>query len=63
VETGGEERRTAGIDEMTIGVFRQREEDLLREIQEKVQAGFYRFKLGRFRDRATNRALELPLTC
>jgi hypothetical protein len=35
----------AGIDEMTVGPFREKEEDLLREIQEKVQSGIYRFQL------------------
>ena len=34
----------AGIDEMTVGAFREREEEFLREIQGKVQAGIYRFQ-------------------
>ena len=53
----------AGIDKMTVGAFKEREEDLLREIQEKVQSGIYRFQPIRFLDPHTNRALELRFTC
>jgi len=34
----------AGIDRMTVEAFREREETLLREIQEKLKAGIYRFQ-------------------
>jgi hypothetical protein len=38
--------RNAGVAGIDDGAFREREEDFLREIQEKVQAGIYR--LNRF---------------
>jgi RNA-directed DNA polymerase len=34
----------AGIDQMTVGLFEQREEELLELIHEKLKAGTYRFK-------------------
>jgi retron-type reverse transcriptase len=34
----------AGIDRMTVEAFKEREETLLREIQEKLKAGIYRFQ-------------------
>ncbi len=37
----------AGIDRMTVEVFTEREEYLLREIQEKLKAGIYRFQPAR----------------
>jgi RNA-directed DNA polymerase len=37
----------AGIDKMTVEAFKEREEILLREIQEKLQAGIYRFQPAR----------------
>jgi group II intron reverse transcriptase/maturase len=37
----------AGIDEMTVKTFKEREGLLLREIQEKLQAGIYRFQPAR----------------
>jgi RNA-directed DNA polymerase len=52
-----------GIDEMTVESFKEREEDLLQEIQEKVQSGIYRFQPVRFLGPYTNRALERPFTC
>ena len=36
----------AGIDRMTVDAFKEREETLLREIQEKLKAGVYRFQPG-----------------
>ena len=36
----------AGIDKMTVEAFKEREEFLLRQIQEKLQAGIYRFHPG-----------------
>ena len=36
-----------GIDKMTVEAFREREEFLLREIQEKLKAGIYRFQPAR----------------
>ena len=35
----------AGIDQMTVGEFEARQEELLELIQEKVKAETYRFKL------------------
>lgn len=37
----------AGIDQMTVGQFEQREEELLELIHEKLKAGTYRFKPAR----------------
>ena len=37
----------AGIDRMTVEAFKEREETLLREIQEKLKAGIYRFQPAR----------------
>ena len=37
----------AGIDKMTVEAFKEREGYLLREIQEKLQAGVYRFQPAR----------------
>ncbi len=37
----------AGIDKMTVEAFREREGYLLREIQEKLKAGIYRFQPAR----------------
>jgi len=37
----------AGIDRMTVEAFKGREETLLREIQEKLKAGIYRFQPAR----------------
>lgn len=37
----------AGIDQMTVGLFEQREEELLALIHEKLKAGTYRFKPAR----------------
>lgn len=37
----------AGIDQMTVGLFEQREEELLELIHEKLKAGTYRFKPAR----------------
>jgi group II intron reverse transcriptase/maturase len=37
----------AGIDKMTVEAFKEREGFLLREIQEKLQAGIYRFQPAR----------------
>jgi len=37
----------AGIDKMTVEDFKEREETLLREIQEKLKAGIYRFQPAR----------------
>ncbi len=37
----------AGIDKMTVEAFKEREEFLLREIQEKLKAGIYRFQPAR----------------
>ena len=37
----------AGIDKMTVEAFKEREETLLREIQEKLKAGIYRFQPAR----------------
>ena len=37
----------AGIDQMTVGEFEARQEELLEFIQEKLKAGTYRFKPAR----------------
>jgi RNA-directed DNA polymerase len=37
----------AGIDKMTVEAFKKRETTLLREIQEKLKAGIYRFQPAR----------------
>jgi group II intron reverse transcriptase/maturase len=37
----------AGIDKMTVEAFKEREETLLREIQERLKAGVYRFQPAR----------------
>ena len=37
----------AGIDQMTVGQFEQRQEELLELIHEKLKAGTYRFKPAR----------------
>ena len=37
----------AGIDRMTVEAFKMREGILLREIQEKLKAGIYRFQPAR----------------
>jgi group II intron reverse transcriptase/maturase len=37
----------AGIDKMTVEAFKKRENTLLREIQEKLKAGIYRFQPAR----------------
>ena len=37
----------AGIDRMTVEAFKEREEFLLREIQQKLKAGIYRFQPAR----------------
>ncbi len=37
----------AGIDKMTVEAFKEREEILLREIQEKLKAGIFRFQPAR----------------
>ena len=37
----------AGIDKMTVEAFKEREEILLREIQQKLKAGIYRFQPAR----------------
>jgi RNA-directed DNA polymerase len=37
----------AGIDRMTVEAFKEREGVLLREIQEKLKAGIYRFQPAR----------------
>jgi RNA-directed DNA polymerase len=53
----------AGIDEMTVEAFREREEDLLRKIKDKVQSDIYRFQPVRFLAPYMNRVLEQPFSC
>ena len=58
----------AGIDRMTVEAFTEREGDLLREMQEKLKAGIYRFQPARRvliekEDTQKKRKLGIPTVC